>query len=314
MLPDENHLVPSSTRNQAFNKHIEVDPNSKFRVMIVPSNQRIFHHEIPHTHSHVVGARHHQVAMVRGEFHLPDRESMAIQRRDGHPVIPHIPNPNALVHRGGSNQALVVLVPIAVQDLSLVARDYHRGSRLAHIPNPHRAVAGGRGEDVGVPRVPRHRVDAVGVFLESTDAGGAVERPELDGVVPGGGDEGVAARGVVVHPVDFARVLLEGSERVLRRREVGVEELDGAVGDGGDEKGVVGFGPGEIVDAVGRVEGDDLGEGSGRGWGKGEDVDASVADDTEVLGGGDGEAILVEGAEFDGVAVERRFGDVHCRD
>lgn len=70
----------------------------------------------------------------------------------------------------------------------------------------------------------------------------------------------------------------------------------------------MGFGPGDIVDSVGGVEGDELGDGSGaRGRGEVDDVEAAVAEDAEVLGGGDGEAGLVEGAELDGVAVERGF-------
>jgi len=40
-------------------------------------------------------------------------------------------------------------------------------------------------------------------------------------------------------------------------------------------------------------------------------VEAAVSEDTEVLGGGDGEAVLVEGAELDGVAVEGGFENRH---
>lgn len=40
-------------------------------------------------------------------------------------------------------------------------------------------------------------------------------------------------------------------------------------------------------------------------------MNAAVAKDAEVLRGGDGEARFVEGAEFDGVAVERGFEDWH---
>ena len=45
-----------------------------------------------------------------------------------------------------------------------------------------------------------------------------------------------------------------------RRRESGVIEFDGAVGYGGDEEGVVGFRPGDVVDAVGGVEGGEFGD------------------------------------------------------
>lgn len=75
----------------------------------------------------------------------------------------------------------------------------------------------------------------------------------------------------------------------------------------------MGFGPGDIVDSVGGVEGDELGDGCGaRGRGEVDDVEAAVAEDAEVLRGGDGEAGLVEGAELDGVAVERGFEYWHC--
>lgn len=40
-------------------------------------------------------------------------------------------------------------------------------------------------------------------------------------------------------------------------------------------------------------------------------METAVAEDSEVLGSGDGETVLVEGAEFDGVAVERGFEDRH---
>ena len=109
-------------------------------------------------------------------------------------------------------------------------------------------------------RVPYGGVDAVSVFVESTDGGRAVECPELDGVVPGGGDERVTADGVVVNRLDLASVFLERADWIGGRREREVVDLDRAVGDGGDKEGIVGFRPGEIVNAVGGVEGSDLGE------------------------------------------------------
>ena len=146
-------------------------------------------------------------------------------------------------------------------------------------------------------RVPHRLVDAVRVLLEGPDARGAIHGPELHGVVPRRREERVAARGVVVDGVDFTRVLLERSDRVGGRREGRVVDFDGAVSDGGHEDGVVGFGPGDVVDRVGGVEGDGLGD-AGRSGGELEDVDLAVSEDSEVLSGGDGEAGLVEGAEF----------------
>lgn len=64
----------------------------------------------------------------------------------------------------------------------------------------------------------------------------------------------------------------------------------------------MGFGPAEVVDAVGGVEGGELGDGGGGG--EVEDVDAAVSEDAEVLGGGDGELGFEEGGEFHGVAIE----------
>ena len=73
----------------------------------------------------------------------------------------------------------------------------------------------------------------------------------------------------------------------------------------------MGLGPGNIVDAVGGVEGGEFGDGSsGR---EVEDVEAAVAKDAEVLGGGNGETVLVEWAEFYCVAVEWGLEDWHGR-
>lgn len=40
-------------------------------------------------------------------------------------------------------------------------------------------------------------------------------------------------------------------------------------------------------------------------------MDAAITQDSEVLGGGNGETGLVEGREFNGVAVKRGFEDGH---
>lgn len=80
----------------------------------------------------------------------------------------------------------------------------------------------------------------------------------------------------------------------------------------------MGLGPCDVVYAVGGVVGDELGDwlvgcgGAQRGRGEVDNVEAAVAEDAEVLGGGDGEPRLVEGAELDGVAVERGFKYWHC--
>lgn len=42
-----------------------------------------------------------------------------------------------------------------------------------------------------------------------------------------------------------------------------------------------------------------------------EDVEATIAEDSEILGGGDGDAGFVEGAELDGVAIEGGLKDGH---
>ena len=138
-------------------------------------------------------------------------------------------------------------------------------------------------------RVPHGGVNAVRVFLEATNRGWPIERPELDRVIPGGGDEGVAADGVVVDELDLASVLVEGADRVGSGGKREVVDLERAVGYGGDEERVVGLGPGDVVDAIGGVEGGDLYERGGRSGREVEDVEAAVAKDAEVLGGGYGE-------------------------
>ena len=56
--------------------------------------------------------------------------------------------------------------------------------------------------------------------------------------------------------------------------ENSVVELDGAVSDGSDDDGVMGFGPSDVIDAIGSVIGTDRarlrdGRGLGRGRGHG---------------------------------------------
>lgn len=70
------------------------------------------------------------------------------------------------------------------------------------------------------------------------------------------------------------------------------------------------FGPGDVVNTVGSVEGDEFRE-SGSARREVEYVETAVSEDAEVLGSGDGEARLVEGREFDRVAIERRFKNRH---
>lgn len=100
---------------------------------------------------------------------------------------------------------------------------------------------------------------------------------------------------------------MERSDRIGGRRQRQVVDLKRAIGDGGDDERLVRFRPAEVVDAVGRVEGGALCDGGTEL----EDVDAAVAEYAEILGGGDCELVLVERAEFDGVAVERRLKHWH---
>lgn len=57
-------------------------------------------------------------------------------------------------------------------------------------------------------------------------------------------------------------MLMERADGVGSWGEREVVEFDGAVGDGGEDEGIVGFRPGEVVDAVGGVEGGEFGDGS----------------------------------------------------
>lgn len=315
MLPNINQLVPSGAGEKPLDKDAHVYPNRELRVLIVSPQERVLHQVIPDANAHIVGAGKQQTLSVRRELNLANSISVAVEGGEGNPEGADIPDPDGLVDGGGGKDAVVVLVPVAGEDLVVVCGEDHGGTGLADVPDADGAVAGGGGEDVGVAGVPDGGVYAVGVLGEGAKAGGAVDSPELNGVVPGGAEEGVSADGVVVHGLCLAGVLVEGPNRVGRGREGDVEELDGAVGNSGHQEGVVGLGPGHVVDAVSGVEGGDLGDGGGgRGGGGREevnDVEAAVSEDAEVLGGGDGEAGLVVGAEFHGVAVERGFEDWH---
>lgn len=109
---------------------------------------------------------------------------MTRKNSNGGPKTPHIPNPNRLINRPGSQQTLIILIPITGKDLMLVPGYDHGGARLPDVPDPNGAIPGRRGEDVGVAGVPGGGVNAVGVLLEGADTGGAIDGPELDGVVP----------------------------------------------------------------------------------------------------------------------------------
>lgn len=201
-------------------------------MVIVPTHERVLKHIVPQAHGHVVGAGHHEALSVRREPDLPDRVAVAAEHRDGDPVAPDVPDLDGLVHGGSRDAAIVVLVPVAGEDLEVVGGDDHSGAGLAHVPDAESAIAGGGGEDVGVAGVPYGGVDAVGVLLEGADGGGAVEGPELDGVIPGGGEEGIAADGIVVGRVGLAGVLEKGADGVGGGGEGEVVDFDRAVGDG----------------------------------------------------------------------------------
>lgn len=237
---------------------------------------------------------------------------MPIKHSNRNPEAPHIPHLDGLIHRRSGNDTVIILVPITRENLEFMSREDHGGAGFTNVPYAEGAVAGGGCEYIGVAGVPDGGVNAVGMLLEGANRGGAVESPELDGVIPGSRDEGVTADGVVIGGVNLAGVFLEGADGVGGGGESEVVELDGAVGDGGDDEGFVGFRPGEVVDAVSGVVSDELGDGDGGVRGEVEDVETAVAEDSEVLGGGDGEAILVEWAELDGVTVERGFENGHC--
>lgn len=69
------------------------------------------------------------------------------------------------------------------------------------------------------------------------------------------------------------------------------------------------FRPSDVVNAVGSVERGELREGL-RGV-EVEDVETAVTEDSEVLGGADGETVLEKWTEFDGVAVKWGFENRH---
>ncbi|KAE8673302.1 hypothetical protein F3Y22_tig00111794pilonHSYRG00047 [Hibiscus syriacus] len=122
---------------------------------------------------------------------------------------------------------------------------------------------------------------------ESTEGSGAVEGPELDGIVPRSGEERIAARRVLIETVDFTGVFFHGADRVGLRKESGVVDLDRSIGYGGGEDGIVGFGPGDVVDTFSGVEGNELVD-DGAGRGEIDDVDTAVTYYAEVLRSGYG--------------------------
>lgn len=316
MLPHINELIPSSACNQPLNKDAKIQPINKLSMLVIHRNHRVLSPVIPHPHCHIIRARNQNVLPMRRELHHLHPIGMPCKRHKRRLRRAHVPNPDCLVNGRRSEDTLIVLVPIAGQHLVVMRGDDDVGSTVTDVPNADSAIAGGGGEDIGMAGGPRNRVHAVCVLLERADAGGAINGPELEGIVPGGGDEGIPADRVPIDTVDLAGVLVEGANGVGRGWELGVPEFDGAIGDGGDGKGVMGLRPGTVVDAIGGFKGSELGDDAG-GRGEVEDVEAAIADEAEVLGGGDEDAGLVEGAELHGVTIElgserwhRRFSRV----
>ncbi|CAL4888896.1 unnamed protein product [Urochloa decumbens] len=311
--PDVDHLVPSGAGEQPVDEHAHVDAGDELGVVVVPGEQGVLSAVVPHAHGHVVGAGHEHPLPVRREPDALDGVPVSSELRERRPRRAHVPYADGLVDGGGGEDGGVVLVPVEREHLVIVGGEDERGRRVAHVPDPRGAVAGGGGEDVRVARGPGGGVDAVLVAAEGADGRRAVRGPELERVVPGRGEEGVPADGVPVEAVDLAGVLPEEAHGVLRRRERRVEEAHGAVPGCRGTEGLVGFGPGAVEERVGGGEGEDRGwGGGGAGAGEVEDDEVAVADEAEVLRGGDEEAVLVERAEADGEArrrgLERRHG------
>lgn len=72
---------------------------------------------------------------MRRELDFPHRVAVAVEHRDRNPNAPHVPNFDRLVDGGRGDAAVVVLVPIAREDLELVSGDDHGGARLTHVPD-----------------------------------------------------------------------------------------------------------------------------------------------------------------------------------
>lgn len=158
-----------------------------------------------------------------------------------------------------------------------------------------------------MPRVPRGGVYAISVLLESPHARRPIDGPQFHGIIPRRAQKRILPDGIEIDAVALASVLVERSDRICRRRQREVVDLQRAIGHGGDDERVVRFRPADVVDSVGCVEGGALGDGGAEL----EDVDPAVAEYAEILRGGDGDLVLVERAEFDGVAVERRLENWH---
>lgn len=103
----------------------------------------------------------------------------------------------------------------------------------------------------------------------------------------------------------FTGVLVKRTNGVGSGWQGEVVELDRAVGDSSEDEGIVRFRPSYVVNAVRSVERSELGDGLGGVEVK--DVDTAVSEDAEVLGGADGQTVLVKWTEFHGVAVKWGF-------
>ena len=135
MLPNIDELVPAGTCHQPFDEHAHINPNRELRVVIVSSDERVLHHIIPRAHRHVVRARHQEAPGVRREFELPDGVAVTAEHGERRPVRPDVPHPDGLVDGGGGDTTVVVLVPIAREDLQIVRGDHHGRTGLTHVPD-----------------------------------------------------------------------------------------------------------------------------------------------------------------------------------
>ena len=215
-----------------------------------------------------------------------------------------VPQADRLVDAAGGDDAVVVLVPVAAQDLVLVRRDRERAELRPRVEHLEGAIAGCGGEDVGVLRRPDGGVHAVGVLREGPEGGGGTgEGPQLHGVVPRGAQEAILANLVPVHRVHLVRVLLQRSQRVGLRGRGDVPDLDAAVAARAHQHRLVLLAPAAVVQPVRGVEPRHLHERRPGSAPLLQDVLHAVADDPKVLRRRDRDAALDEGGEREGIPV-----------
>ena len=155
---------------------------------------------------------------------------MSSEYLQGRGQTPAVPDAYALVDRG-SDEPVVVLIPVATQHLSGMGHGGRHTSAGAKVPDPRGFIATGREELLRTAyallfRVPNPCVHDAGVLSEVLQTGLLGEVPHLEAAVVTGREHQVGRVVVGVHSEDLRTVASEAQQRLL---QLAVEELDRAV-------------------------------------------------------------------------------------